>query len=186
MHPTRLHAKSHPAGAAGFSLVETIVSAGLLTVSTVALMSVLNSSITSVKNINSRDASFAAINADMAETQRLNDYYTCVSGSCSVANLSSKPPDKYSYAPSPDDSAAFTAFAGLCKNTPTNLSQGLVDRLGASSTITANGDSVAIRRTARLHPDNGSNRHLYIVEWIPDQGAKTQLVLSPTVSQWCP
>ena len=168
-------------------MVEAIVSAGLLTVSTVALMGVMNSSITSVKNLNSRDASFAAINADMAETQRLNDYYTCAAGSCSVANLDDEPPDKYQYAPSPNqDLAAFSTFASLCKNTPSKLSQALVNRLGDSTTITANGGSVAITRTARLHPDNGNDRHLYIVEWIPPQGSKTQLILSPTVSQWCP
>ena len=186
MRPTRLHTKSHSASEAGFNMVEAIVSAGLLTVSTVAIMGILNSSITSVKKINSQDASFAAINADMAETQRLNDYYTCAAGSCSLANLSLPPPSKYQYAPSSTDSTAFSTFAWLCKNTPSNLSQALVNRLGSSSTITANGGSVAITRTARLHPDNGLDRHLYIVEWIPPQGAKTQLILSPTVSQWCP
>ena len=149
-------------------------------------MGVFNSSITSVNNINTRDASFAAINADMVEIQRLNDYYTCATGSCGVADLGEEPPNEFEYAPSPDDSTAFTTFAGLCKNIPSNLSQALVDRLESSSSITTNGGSVAITRTARLHPDNGSDRHLYIVEWIPPQGAKTQIILSPTVSRWCP
>ncbi len=186
MRPTRLHVKTNPAREAGFSMVEAIVSAGLLTVSTVALIGVLNSSITSVKNINSRDEGFAAINADMANVQRMNDYYACILGSCSVADLGQPPPTKYTYAPSPSDATAFTTFSNLCKNIPSNLSQALLDRLGASTTITANGGSVAITRTATLHPGNGSNQHLYIVEWIPPQGAKTQIVLAPTVSQWCP
>jgi hypothetical protein len=188
MRPSRLHAKTHSAGEAGFSIWEAIVSAGLLTVSTVAIMGVFNSSITSVNNINTRDASFAAINADMVEIQRLNDYYTCAPGSCGVADLGKEPPNEFEYAPDPDgvDSAAFSTFAALCKNIPSNLSQALVDRLEASPTITANGGSITITRTARLHPDNGSDRHLYIVEWIPTQGAKTQIILSPTVSRWCP
>lgn len=186
MHPARLHAKTHPANEAGFSIGEAIVSAGLLTVSTVAIMGVFNSSITSVNKINTRDASFAAINADMVQIQRINDYYTCATGSCSVADLGGTPPSKFEYAPRFEDSAPFTTFAGLCKNTPSNLSQALVDKLGASTTITANGGSVAITRTARLHPSNGPDRHLYIVEWIPPQGAKSQIILSPTVSRWCP
>lgn len=186
MRPTRLHVKTNPAGEAGFSMVEAIVSAGLLAVSTVALMGALNSSIKSVKNINSRDEGFAAINADMANVQRMNDYYSCIAGNCSVTNLNGDPPSKYEYAPASSAATAFTTFSNLCKNIPSNLSQALLDRLGASTIITANGGSVAITRTATLHPGNGSNQHLYIVEWIPPQGAKTQIVLAPTVSQWCP
>lgn len=182
MLSTRLNAKKHRTGEAGFSLAEAIVSAGLLTVSSVALISVFTSSVESVKSIYNRDAVSAAINADLAETQRLNDYYTCFSGICEVANQE-LPLTKYEYAPDndPANSAAYSAFAALCKNTPTNLSQGLVDELGASTIITPN-----ITRTATLHPDNGSNGHLYIVEWSPPKGAKTQIILSPTVSHWCP
>lgn len=182
----QLKAKKHQASEAGFSLAEAVVSAGILTVSSVALISVFTSSVESVKNINSRDAISAAINADLAETQRLNDYYTCLSGSCEVANLELPPPTKYDYAPSPNSFAAFTTFAGLCKNTPSNLSQALVERLGSSTTIQPKNSTIAITRTARLHPNNGSNGHLYIVEWIPPGGPTTQIILSPAVSQWCP
>ena len=177
----QLKVKKNRAGEAGFSLAEAMVSAGILTVSSVALISIFTSSVESVKSINNRDAVSAAINADLAETQRLNDYYTCLSASCEVANLELPPPDKYHYAPDSNNSAAYSTFAALCKNTPTNLSQALVNQLGASRTITPN-----ITRTARIHPNNGSNGHLYIVEWSPPEGAKTQIILSPTVSQWCP
>ena len=177
----QLKVKKHRAGEAGFSLAEAIVSAGVLTISSVALISVFTSSVESIKDINNRDTVSAAINADLAEIQRLNDYYTCMSGSCEVANLELPPPTKYQYAPDSNNSAAYPTFASLCKNTPTNLSQGLVNELGASTTITPN-----ITRTASLHPNNGSNGHLYIVEWSPPEGPKTQIILSPTVSQWCP
>ena len=177
----QLKVKKNRAGEAGFSLAEAIVSAGILTVSSFALISVFTSSVKSVKSINNRDAISSAINADLAETQRLNDYYTCLSGSCEVANLELPPPDKYHYAPDSNNSAAYSTFASLCKNTPTNLSQALVNQLGASRTIPPN-----ITRTTRLHPNNGSNGHLYIVEWIPPGGPTTQIILSPTVSQWCP
>ena len=181
MISTRLNAKKHRTGEAGFSVAEAIVSASILTVSSVALISVFTSSVESVKSISSRDAVSAAINADLAEIQRLNDYYTCFNGSCVVACFTQSPPSKYQYAP-PHNSAAYATFAALCKNTPpTNLSQGLVNELGTIRTITPN-----ITRTARLHPNNGSNGHLYIVEWSPPEGAKTQIILSPTVSQWCP
>ncbi|MCP9911315.1 hypothetical protein KBZ15_15580 [Cyanobium sp. BA20m-p-22] len=178
----QLKAKKHQASEAGFSLAEAIVSAGLLTMSGVALISVFTSSVESVKSISSRDEVSAAINADLAKIQRLNDYYTCLPGSCSITSLNQSPPDKYEYAPRPDDpDQAFEKFKLLCKNTSTNLSQGLVDELGASIAITPN-----ITRTAKLHPNNDSSSHLYIVEWSPTEGAKTQIILSPTVSQWCP
>jgi type II secretory pathway pseudopilin PulG len=182
MPSTRLHTKTHRTGEKGFSLAEAIVSAGLLTVSSVALISVFNSSIESVKKISNRDAISTAINADLAKVQRLNDYYSCFSGNCSVTSLAQSPPDKYYYAPSPTEkSEDFETFKMLCKNTPTNLSQGLVDVLGASTIITPN-----ITRIAKLHPNNDSSSHLYIVEWSPPEGTKTQIILSPTVSQWCP
>ena len=181
MISSRLNAKKHRTGEAGFSVAEAIVSAGVLTISSVALISVFTSSVESVKSINNRDAVSAAINADLAETQKLNDYYTCLTGSCSVRSLVESPPSKYMYAPSPDNSVAYAIFAAFCKNSPTNLSQGLVNELGAISTISPN-----ITRTASLHPNNGSNGHLYIVEWSPPEGPKTQIILSPTVSQWCP
>ena len=177
----QLKAKKHQASEAGFSLAEAIVSAGVLTVTSVALISVFTSSVESIKSINSRDEVSAAINSDLAKIQHLNDYYTCLTGSCSVTYLVESPPNKYMYAPNPDNSVAYATFAALCKNTPKNLSQGIVDELESSPTITPN-----ITRTARLHPNNGSNGHLYIVEWSPPEGAKTQIILSPTVSQWCP
>ena len=71
MLSARLNAKKHRTGEAGFSLAEAIVSAGLLTVSSVALISVFTSSVESVKSINNRDAVSAAINADLAKIQRL-------------------------------------------------------------------------------------------------------------------
>lgn len=101
MPSTRLNAKKHRNGEAGFSLAEAIVSAGLLTVSSVALISVFTSSVESVKNISSRDAIAAAINADLAKTQRLNDDYTCFPGSCSIISIDQSPPDKYDYALTP-------------------------------------------------------------------------------------
>jgi len=182
MPSTRLNAKTQRASEVGFSLAEALVSAGLLTVSSVALLSVFTSSIESVKSISTRDAISAAINADLAKTQKLNDYYTCLTGTCEVASLELRPPNKHQYAPSTDDSVAFTTFDALCKNSPTNLSQGLVNKLGASTIITPN-----ITRTARLYSNNGSDSsHLYIVEWRPSEEPKTQIIFSPTVSRWCP
>ena len=188
MPATRLPAETHRADEAGFSMVDVLVSTGLLMISSVALMSVFNSSITSLKSISGRDAVIAAINADLAKIERLNDYYTCKTGSCSVLSLDQEPPDKFQYAPRRDDTTAFTIFAALCKNTPTNLSTALLNTIGASTTIIAKGavGEVNINRTARLYPGNGSDSHLYIVEWSPPQGAKTQVTLSPPVGRWCP
>lgn len=163
MISNRLNAKKHRTGEAGFSVAEAIVSAGVLTVSSVALISVFTSSVESVKSISSRDAISAAINADLAKSQKLNDNYTCLTGSkddphayddddddgdgAAVASLGPceanrglLPPDKYHYAPSnsPKDLEAYYAFAALCKNTPTNLSQAIVNKLGARRTITPN------------------------------------------------
>ena len=182
----RRHSPNNNGG--GFSLVEVIVSVVLLAVFTVAIMSVFNSSISTMRSSTELDATAAAISADLAVIERMNDYYSCPTGSCSVGNLSNAPPNKYEYAPSASDAAASTAFLALCTNNPANLSVELVNTIGASATITANNgiSPIAISRTAKLHPDNGVNRYLYIVEWTPPMGAKRQIILSPTVAQWCP
>ncbi len=118
MPSTRLNAKKHRAGEAGFSVAEAIVSAGLLTVSSVALISVFTSSVESVKNINSRDAISAAINADLAKTQRLNDYYTCVAEVAAWLILTNRLLINTNMPPAlADDPAAFATFTSLCKNT---------------------------------------------------------------------
>lgn len=188
MRPARLPWKIHRAAEAGFSLAEVVVSAGLLTVSSVALMSVLNSSISSVKSISSRDQIFAAVSADLARAEKLNDYFTCFTGNCSVLDLDGPAPAKYQYAPSSNDQINYNSFLTLCKNSPTNLSTSLVATINQLPPITINngGSPISINRTARLHPNNGSDRYFYIVEWSPPQGPKTQLILSPTVGQWCP
>ena len=110
MRSARLPWKIHRAAEAGFSLAEVVVSAGLLTVSSVALMSVLNSSISSVKSISSRDQIFAAVSADLARTEKLNDYFTCFTGNCSVLDLNGPAPGKYQYAPSSDDQINYNNF----------------------------------------------------------------------------
>ena len=97
----RRHSPNNNGG--GFSLVEVIVSVVLLAVSTVAIMSVFNSSISTMRSSTELDATAAAISADLAVIERMNDYYSCPTGSCSVGNLSNAPPNKYEYAPSASD-----------------------------------------------------------------------------------
>lgn len=186
MSDIRLLGRRQLAGGAGLSSVEVIVSAALFAIAVTALAGVFNSSLQAIKRVSSRDSTSAVINADLAKIQQLNDYYSCVSGSCAVTSLEASPPDQFQYAPSNADATAFSEFAALCQNSPVNLSQALVEQIGPNSTLASEGSSIVITRTARLHPNNGSSLHLYIVEWTPSQGAITQVTLSPAVSRWCP
>lgn len=186
MSSIQLLAKTQRASESGLSLAEVVVSAGVITIAGIALANALYYSIESTKGLNSREAVAFAINTDLASIHKLNDYYVCFTGSCHVASLEPPPPNQFQYAPSSSDSIAFAKFVALCQNNPANLSQALVERIGASTTIRPENSTITITRTARLHPNNGSDSHLYMVEWSPPQGPKTQIVLSPPVSRWCP
>lgn len=183
--PQHIHANAS-AHDAGFNLVELVVAAALMMATTIAIIGVFNTSIFSLRDSNSRDAMAAAISTDLSEIERLNDNYACPSGDCSVQSLA---PTKYGYSPSTSD-PGWANFEALCRNTSENLTQNLVDAINQipSPTAIAQGNNIVIQRTARLHPNNGSDRHLYIVEWTPpsQQGPPRQIVLSPSVAAWCP
>jgi type II secretory pathway pseudopilin PulG len=189
---------------AGFSIVEVVVSALLLLVSTVAILSVFDYSIFSLRRSSDRDAIAAAISADLASIERMNDRYSCSNSTGACSDDDSKPnPTKYNYAPGRKD-AGWLNFKQLC-DTPTTtgssgLSTALIEKINqtAAITVTTNGLPITISRSAKPHPDNNKAdglpngttivypRHLYIVEWLPPQGPKRELVLTPTVTNWCP
>jgi hypothetical protein len=189
----------------GFSIVEAIVSALLLVLSTAAIISIFDYSLLSLRRSGDRDTIAAAISADIATIERMNDRYSCdiASGTCSEDENKPANPTKFDYAPGLTDSG-WPRFKELCNSPTTQASPGLatalIDKINQTSSITttSNGRAIAILRTARPHPDNNKAdtleggmqvvypRHLYIVEWIPEQGPKRELVLTPTVANWCP
>lgn len=202
LHPPRLQQFCQPD--AGFSLVEVVISALLLLVSTVAVMSVFDYSILSLRRSSDRDAIAAAISADVAAIERMNDRYSCsiATGACSD-DESIPMPTKYTYAPG-RTAAGWLPFKQLC-DTPTTqagngLATALIAKINQTSAITtsSNGRDLVIPRSAKPHPDNNKAdplpdgttivypRHLYIVEWAPAQGPRRELVLTPTVANWCP
>jgi type II secretory pathway pseudopilin PulG len=189
----------------GFSLVEGLISALLLLVSTVAILGVFNYSLQSLRRSSNRDDLSAAISADVAAIELMNDNYACdiTTGLCNSINSEQAGPTKYTYAPGSADSGWLT-FKQLC-DTPTTsttpgLSTALIAEINQTATIFAssNGQSLSIPRSAKPHPDNNKPdtlpnssqaiypRHQYLVEWIPPQGSKRLLLLTPTVANWCP
>ncbi len=187
---------------AGFSLVEVVISALLLLASTVAIASIFDFSILSLRRSSERDAVAAAISADMAAIELLNEYYTCDSGSgtCNYDESQQTMPSKHNYAPGKSDTG-WATFKQLCDTPTTSASTGissaLITKLSQVSAISTpiNGQVIPIPRSVKPHPDNNKPepdtnviypRHLYIVEWSPPQGSKRELVLTPTVANWCP
>ncbi len=189
---------------AGFSIVEVVISSLLLLVSTVAIMSIFDYSILSLRRSSDRNAIAAAISADVAAIERMNDRYSCSTstGECS-ADDTLPAPTKYTYAPG-QTADGWLTFKQLCETPTTQGSAGLatamITKINQTTSISAssNGRSLTIPRSAKPHPDNNKAdvltvnttvvypRHLYIVEWIPPQGPRRELVLTPTVANWCP
>jgi len=187
---------------AGFSLVEVVISALLLLASTVAIASIFDFSILSLRRSSERDAVAAAISADMAAIKLLNEHYTCdsESGSCNYDESQQIMPSKHNYAPGKSD-AGWATFKQLCDTPTTSASTGissaLITNISQVSAISTpiNGQVIPIPRSVKPHPDNNKPepdtnviypRHLYIVEWSLPQGSKRELVLTPTVANWCP
>lgn len=164
--------------AAGFSLVEMIVAAGLLAIVATgsAMLFILSNRQSSTTR--SKQEQQAAISDDLATIQTLNERYTCSSGSCSIA---ASDPDEDSYYPS--GTSANSTFDGLCS------SGGLLSNLITAINGTAAPASFSRLGISRQTPslDSDSSTHRYTITWVDTSGRRLrQTTLVPTVANWCP
>jgi hypothetical protein len=199
-------ASSLRSGSPGFSLVELLVGSALLVLTGFAMASILQVTFRFLNQSGEGDAMTAAVNADQAQIEKLNTYYACPSGSCSLPSpLPVNPPTKFQYAPSPTlingnqvDLSAIQQFASLCRPANAAAAQ-LVDNLITAIQalpIPVNPPSTPLfSREVEAVPTNFAEQtHLYRVRWYyrePGDPAgelppKRQILLTPTVAAWCP
>lgn len=176
--------------AAGFSLVELIVSSALFLVmatGALALFAITNRQTIQSQTIQEQQF---AIGVDLATIQRMNDRYTCASGTCTV-NESGGAPGENDYFPT--DASAQATFLALCQPSPSavnppTLSDALIALIVARP-ATAEMQQLGISRT--VLKDNESTAaplaHRYTVTWLSNQQAVLrQVTLTPTAAAWCP
>jgi prepilin-type N-terminal cleavage/methylation domain-containing protein len=166
----------------GFSLVELLVAAVVMVLSSIGGGALFNSATRQVNTIHQSLTQQFSISNDLATVLELNDRYSCASGTCS-ASLGGDPPDQSSYVPDdPDDPAHSPTFRQLCG---AGLANGLVNQVNATAVVA--GPNVT--RVASLEPAGSTSSatpHRYRVRWSSNGRTLRQVELIPTVAAWCP
>ncbi len=167
---------------AGFSLVELLVAAVLLMISSIGGSVLFNQATHQANTIRQTLAQQFSISNDLATVLDLNDRYSCTTGTCS-ATLAGDPPDQDQYVPDdPDDPSHNPTFRQLCTS-------GLADDLVAQINSTAVAAGPNVSRQASLDPPGSTTSippHRYRVRWSSGGRTLRQVQLTPTVAAWCP
>jgi prepilin-type N-terminal cleavage/methylation domain-containing protein len=165
---------------AGFTLVEVLVAIVVVAIGVTGLATLTNitsSSQVALKSANSRGD---AVAADIAEIQRINDRFTCASGTCLI---SSSDVSQNGYFPSSQN--AQTTFRDRCAyrsnlDLVTTLAGLIPANSSASAALTASGVTRAVTVA-----DQGQ-AHRYTVTYTAGGSTLATLTLVPTTAAWCP
>ena len=183
--------RAQPQRNSGFSLVELLVAAVLMAISSMGGTYLFNQATSQARAIRQTLEQQFAINNELAVIRDHNDLYSCASGSCSV-QTGVNPPNQNQYVPAnPDDPAHTPTFRQLCAS---GLSNVLIDHINSTAVPQLTGGN-DVSRNASLDPAssavvNGTNKsvrpHRYLVTWSAGGRQVRQVQLIPTVVAWCP
>ena len=167
----------------GFSLVELLVAAVLMAISSMGGTYLFNQATSQARAISQTLEQQFAISNELAVIRDHNDRYSCATIPCSV-QTGGNPPNQNQYVPAnPDDPAHTPTFRQLCAS---GLSNDLITHINSPEVP---------QRTASLDPAssavvNGTNKsvrpHRYLVTWSAGGRQVRQVQLIPTVAAWCP
>jgi len=174
--------------AAGYSLTELLVSALLFAMIGVGSVTLFSLTVRQQSRTEGMQAEQFAISIDEANLQRMNDRFTCQSGTCLIKTGSA--PNQNEYYPVVG-SAAETTFLGLCKpasSSATALAAPLVTLINASARTTQMTQLGITRQAVREAETIGQPfAHRYTITWRSlENTILRQLTLAPTAAGWCP
>lgn len=185
---TRPHRHPIPLPAQGFSLVELLVAALLMAISSLGGTYLFTQATQQARAISETLQQQFEISNELAVIRDRNDRYTCASGACTV-KLVGDPPNQDQYAPADPDNPAHTpTFRQLCQ---TELADNLISHINNQA---AKQTDIAVSRKASTDPSTtipptSTPPHRYVVTWRTndaDQRVLRQVQLIPTVAAWCP
>lgn len=197
----------------GFSLIEALVAAVLLSIAAASAFTLFTTSEALFSRGRLKDSQQTAINRDLAEIGKYNRRYSCYTGSCDfiedISTLSransSLDPNENEYTPQhPGGDTAgtqfeveMTEFTNACNNT--NASNGasllvnqfiqdLGQKLSSDNSLNLNLSRQQIDRTVVLAQDSVSSPHAYSVIYKDSRNGIVlrRARLTPTVAGWCP
>lgn len=173
---------------AGYSLVELLISALLFAIIGAGSVTLFSLTVRQQARTEGMQAEQFAIGIDEANLQRMNDRFTCQSGTCLIKT--GAPPNQNEYYPAVG-SAAETLFLGLCKPATIGvkaLADDLVTLINAT-TRTPQMVQLGITRSAVREAETVGQpfAHRYTVTWrSPQNTILRQITLAPTAAGWCP
>lgn len=198
--PLQLPRPGRRAGQAGFSLVEVLISSVILLVTLVGAVTISVTSSMDSYRTGLRYKKEAAIDADLAQIQRLNERYTCISGTCLIQTGSTDPMGKDDYFPNPvasslrpdddHDGVADAAEVPL-KNFQNRCrylnSLDLVTPLKALIEATLPVPD-GLQRTIAVDATTQAGAHRYTVTYVDPTSNEVmrQMTLVPSAVAWCP
>jgi prepilin-type N-terminal cleavage/methylation domain-containing protein len=198
-HPPTTHLlQSRGAHAAGFSLVELMVSSVLLVVALTGTSILFMESNRSSAATTTRYNQQALVDSDLARVRRLNDRYTCFSGTCT--SLGTAELGKNDFFPTPasaavdGNSTAGAAFETLCNST--QLITPLVNQIGSTpAALSSAGISYSIdtnnqgqQTVSEFGVNVVRNLHRYTITYVNSSTGELlrRVTLVPTTVSWCP
>jgi type II secretory pathway pseudopilin PulG len=168
----------HPA--AGYSLVELLVSALLFAIIGTGSVTLFSLTVRQQTRTEGLQAEQFAISIDEANLQRMNDRFTCQSGTCVIKTGTA--PNQNEYYPLVG-SAAEATFLALCSPTSSGapaLADPLVALINAVPPISRQ----AVREAETVAQPFA---HRYTITWRSrDDTILRQNTLVPTTAGWCP
>lgn len=179
----------------GFTLVEILIAAVVMVLSTIGSAVLFNQAARQSLSGNQHLGEQLAISRDLAAILDVNERYNCTASGCGVAPDAAAPPDQDDYAPIDDEATidAGRSFRELCSQ---GLLDNLVTALQNTGEIDANGilAGTSVRRTVTLLEASGTPLqslppHRYRVDWRAADGhgrLLRQVQLIPTIAAWCP
>lgn len=164
----------------GFTLAEVLVAVVVVAIGVTGLVTITNTTSSSQVALKSAEGRADAVAADIAELQRINDRFTCASGTCLI---SGSDVNQNGYFPS--GSSAQTSFKGRCayqsnSDLVTPLAALIPTNSNASSALSASGV------TRSIDTANQGNAHLYTVTYAAGGQTLATRTLVPTTAAWCP
>lgn len=205
---TRAGSRRRLPASTGFTLVEVLMAAVVMLLSSIGGTALFNQATRQAGDIQMRVQQQFAVSRDLASVLESNERYAChsfaTSQSCSDSlnvAAATPPPDQDHYAPAdidapepedPDDPDPPATFRGVCASgLLTDLLSFLQVDNEAHTSATLAGTGVT--RDVDLDPaSKGADGlsippHRYIVTWKDGQSrVLRQVQLSPTVAAWCP
>ena len=185
----------------GFTVIEVIIAAVILLVSLAASVQISGRSGLIGLQVGQRYQKEAAIDSDLATIQRMNERFTCITGTCSIRADSQGAMDRNSYFPDPlgtdldgdgvadNQESAVENFQDRCRYAiGLDLASPLKVLLDALPQPAGLQRTISVDGPPRVNVNGATGAHRYTVTYTDTTTNEVlrQISLVPAAVAWCP